>query len=45
MKSLSIKRAAMLQRREKTLPPGSEIVIAAGLSAMIWGVVAAVALL
>ncbi|MDH7974726.1 hypothetical protein QH494_21250 [Sphingomonas sp. AR_OL41] len=45
MKSLSLKRAVPLRRRENTLPPGSEIVIAGGLSIMIWGIVAAVALL
>jgi hypothetical protein len=45
MKSLSLKRAVPLRRREMTLPPGSEIMIAGGLSVMIWGIVAAVALL
>ncbi|CAN5409462.1 hypothetical protein BH10PSE14_BH10PSE14_02450 [soil metagenome] len=45
MKSLSLKRRASLRRREETLPPGSEIVIAGALSVMIWGIVAAVALL
>jgi hypothetical protein len=44
MKTLSLKRGAPLRRREKTLPPGSEFVIAGGLSVMIWGIVAVVAL-
>jgi hypothetical protein len=45
MKSLSLKRPTPLRRREDTLPPGSEIVIAGALSVVIWGIVAAVALL
>ncbi len=45
MKSLTLRRAVPLRRHEKTLPPGSEIAIAGGLSVMIWGIVAAVALL
>lgn len=45
MKSLSLKRAAPLRHREDTLPPGSEILIAGALSAMIWGIVAVVVLL
>lgn len=45
MKNLSLKPTAPLRRREDTLPPGSEIVIAGTLSAMIWGVVAVVVLL
>ena len=45
MKTLSLKGAPPLRRREETLPPGSGLVIAGALSVMIWGLVAAVALL
>ncbi len=45
MKTLSLKGAPPLRRHEDTMPPGSGLIIAGGLSVMIWGLVAAVALL
>jgi hypothetical protein len=45
MKTLSLKGAPLPRRREETMPPGSGLVMAAALSILIWGVVAAVALL
>jgi len=45
MRSLSLKDSPPLRRHEDTMPPGSGLIIAGGLSVVIWGVVAAVALL
>jgi len=45
MKTLSLKGAPPLRRYEETLPPGSGLLMTAALSVMIWGIVAAVALL
>jgi hypothetical protein len=46
MKTLSLKGAPLpLRRQEERLPPGSGLVMTAALSVVIWGIVAAVALL
>lgn len=45
MKTLSLKGAPPLRRREETLPPGSGLLMTGALSILIWGVVAAVAFL
>lgn len=45
MKTLSLKGPMLARRQDERLPPGSGLVITAALSMLIWGIVAAAALL
>lgn len=45
MRTLSLRSAPPLHRQEERLPPGSGLIITAGFSVLVWGIVAAVAFL